>query len=412
MANFDMSAANGLLKELYFGQEPPNVVYEDRPFLAMVKKMEQAVGEYVPVPLRWANSQGRSSQFNLALQNQTALKASKFLVTLVKDYSLATIDNQTLRAMSTDKGSFARGVTTVVDSAMGAISNSLSSAIFRSGTGSVSQINNASAFSGAAGVITLQDPNDIVQFEVGQTLQAAATDGATPRAALGYVISRSVQNGTVTVSATAQGGPAGSPSGWAIGDFLLVQGDSNAKITGLSGWIPASDPTAGDNFFGVDRSVDPGRLAGIRPSGTASQSITEALYDSATLVSREGGSPKFCVMPFSSFAALQKELGTKVVYTDPKGPAEIAFRGISIHGPKGVIEVFPDKDCPSKTAFLLQLDTWKLYSLDKAPGILTYLDGNEFLRVNNQDAAEVRIGYYANLGCDAPGFNARIALAA
>ena len=413
MANFDMAAANALLKELYFGQEPVNTVYQDRPFLAMVPKMEDAVGEYVPVPLRWADSAGRSSSFTNAQGNQTALKASKFLLTLNPDYSLGTITNQTMLAMSSDKGSFVRGVTTVVDSAMNAAANSLSSAIFRNGSGILSQPSTAIS----TGIITLGDPNDVVQFSVGQTLlQVTTATGIQVATSLpGYVISRSVANGTITVS-TSQGGAAANPTNWSAFSgttyALTVQGDQNAKITGLQGWLPSTDPASGDNFFGVDRSPDPARLAGQRPQGTASESITEAIIDAAVLTTREGGSPKHFIMSFGSFAALEKELGAKVQYLDLKGPGEIMFRGIRINGPKGEITVLADKDCPAKVGFLIQMDTWKLFSLGKAPRIFTYMDSNEFLRVYNQDAAELRCGYFAQLGCDAPGFNAYVPLIA
>ena len=74
-------------------------------------------------------------------------------------------------------------------------------------------------------------------MEVNQVLQANATDGGTPRAALGYVIARNVVAGTITVSATTWGGAAGSPTNWTGGDYLLVQGDNNATISGLQAWL-------------------------------------------------------------------------------------------------------------------------------------------------------------------------------
>jgi len=42
--------------------------------------------------------------------------------------------------------------------------------------------------------------------------------------------------------------------------------------------------------------------------------------------------------------------------------------------------------------------------------ILPYADGLQWLRVTNADAAEVRVGYYGNLICNAPGLNANITL--
>ncbi len=80
-----------------------------------------------------------------------------------------------------------------------------------------------------------------------------------------------------------------------------------------------------------------------------------------------------------------------------------------INGPRGPIKIVPDQNCPSDTAFMLQMDVWKLYSLGKAPKILD-TDGLKMLREAASDAVEVRIGYYAQLGCRAPGFNVNLKL--
>lgn len=406
MAALDMSSANGLLKELYFGQTPPTMVYEDRPFMAMVKKMTNMEGKYVPVPTIWADG-GSYDNFQLSQQNSVPLKAAEFLVTRARNYVPKTIANETIESMASDKGSFVRAITTVVEQGMNTSANSLSSALFRDGSGIVSTISTIGT--PTAGIIVLADPNDIVQFDYGMVLQAIS--GGVPRAALGYVVGRSVTNGTITVSAAGQGGAAGNPAAWAASDGLCLQGNLGIRLVGLGGWIPAADPAAGENFFGVDRSVDT-RLSGIRVPGGSSETITEALIDAATLVSREGGRPKFCVMPFSSWAALEKETVSKLQYITTKGPQGLNFTGLRLAGPKGEIDIFPDKDCLSKTAFLLTMESWTLYSLGMMPKIIRYTDGLEFLRVFDQDSAEVRIGWYGQLACNAPGFNARVSLPA
>ena len=402
MAYLNLTSMNAALKELYDGQVVENLVYADNPFLALVPKKTDFGGKYKPVPIITGVSQGRSATFSLAQTNQTAVSIQSFLLTRASDYSIATIDNQTMLASRTDKMSFLEGAKLVVDGAMRSITNSLSSALFRSGTGSIGAIGSISS-----GVITLSNANDVVQFEVNQTLQANATDGGTPRAALGYVIAVNRSAGTVTVSATGLGGSAGSPSGWAAADYLLVQGDNNAKIKGLAAWLPATAPTSGDSFFGVDRSQDVTRLAGIRYDGSA-QSIEESLIDSSSLLAREGGKPDVCITNFATYAALEKSLGSKVQYVDMKGPAEIAFRGIMVNGANSMIKVFPDRNCQPNKGYLLQMNTWTLNSLGDAPQILRYGDGLEMLRVSNADAGEVRIGYYANLATNAPGWNANV----
>lgn len=368
--------------------------------MAMVPKGTDFGGKYKPIPIVTGVSQGRSSTFSNAQGNQSAVQIQSFLLTRVSDYSIATIDNQTMLASRTDKMSFLEGSKLVIDGAIRSCTNSVASALFRSGTGSIGQISGAVT----AGVITLSNSANIVQFEVNMVLQANPTDGgATPRAALGYVVAVNRSAGTLTVS-TSMGGAPASPALWASGDFLLVQGDLNAKCQGLAAWLPTTAPSSGDNFFGVDRSVDTWRLGGGRYDGSA-QSIEEALIDGSSLIAREGGKPKVCVSNFASWSALEKSLGAKCVYIDHKGPAEIAFRGIRVHGANTTIDVFPDRNCQPLTGYLLQMDTWKLEGLGDVPQILRYGDGLEMLRVYNADAGEVRVGAYYNLRTNAPGWN-------
>lgn len=402
----DLTAMNAALKELYDGQVIENLVYSDNPFMAMVPKKTDFGGKYKPVPIITGVSQGRSATFASAQANQTAMSIQSFLLTRVADYSIAQIDNQTMLASKTDKMSFLEGAKLVIDGALRSATNSVAGALFRSGTGSVGKISAISS-----GVITLTNPGDVVQFEVNMTLQANATDGgATPRSAKGYVISVDRALGKLTVSATL-GGSAGTPTSWAANDFILQDGDNNAKCKGLAAWLPSTAPSGGESFFGVDRSVDRTRLAGIYYDGSA-QSIEEAIIDASALVAREGGKPSVLVTNFASYSALEKSLGSKVQYVDMKGPAEIGFRGIMVNGANSLVKVFPDRSCQAATGYLLQLDTWCLEGLGDVPQILKYGDGLEMLRVYNSDSGEVRVGAYYQLRTNAPGYNAQISLSA
>lgn len=400
MANLDLTAMNAALKELYDGQSVENLVYKTNPFLAMVKKNKDFGGKYKPIPIITGASQGRSSLFATAQANQTAVEMESFLLTRAKDYSIATIDNETLMASATDKMAFLEGSKVLIDGAIRSATNSLASAIFRSGTGSVGLINGTVT----SGVVILSNPADIVQIEKNMVLQVAATDGGTPRAAKGYVISVNRSAGTFVVSATA-GGAAGTPTDWASGDYILVDGDSNAKIKGLAAWLPFTAPGA-TAFFGVDRSQDTWRLGGGRYDGSA-QSIEEAMIDASSLLAREGGSPDVLVTNFATYSALEKSLGSKVQYVDMK-KGEVGFKGLMVNGSAGAINVFADRNCQASFGYLLQMDTWALECLGDAPQIIKSGNNDEMLRVYNADAGEVRVGYYGQLRTNAPGWNAVI----
>lgn len=372
------------------------------------------------MPLVYGTPQGRSATFSNAQGNQTAPALSSFFVYRVPNYQLVTITNELLEATKDNAAAFVDEAKLNMDTGFRNISNDLAFDLFSAANGVRGQIASIST-----GLITLSDPNQVVQFEVGMSLVSFSISGSTytqsTGAAVGYVVAVNRSAGTVTVS-TSQGGAAATPSNWSTSfPNLGVEGDVTfgtvsvqtgyKKVSGLGAWLPSTAPTTGDNFWNVDRSVDVTRLAGVRYNGS-SESIEEALIGASSLVAREGGQPDMCFMPFSSYAALEKSLGSKVQYVDVKHEeADIAFAGIRIHAPYGPITVIPDRNCPSATAYLLQMDVWKLRSLGKAPHVLTYgLEGLEGIRVGNADALEIRIGYYANLICSAPGWNCVVSL--
>ena len=405
MSYLDMTAANAALKEYYDDQNVENMAYDANPTLVLMPKDTDAVGKYVPVPVLYEVSQGNSNTFTTAQANQTPMLLAEFLVTLVPDYSIATLTQQAMLASQNAKGGFIKFASKFIDIAIQASGLRAALSLFRSGTGSRGAIATGGI---TAGVITLSNPADVTNFGINQTLQAAATDGGAPRAALGYVIARNVTAGTITVSATGIGGAAGSPALWAAGDFLLVQGDSNATMKGFAGWLPSTAPGGSDNWYGVNRSGDP-RLYGLYYNG-ASQPIEEAIIDSALLNAREKGRPCHFITNFGSYAALAKAMGARREFVNLETAGGIKFRGIKIDGPNGDIDCFADRNCQAATGWLLQMPTWKLYSLNAVPFIFKYGDGLDMLRVANADASEVRVGYYGNPACDAPGWNSQVSL--
>lgn len=399
-AFLDMAAAQPMLKEYYEGKKPENVALQKNVALAMIQKDTEAEGKYVTVPTVWEVGQGISSNFALAQLNQTPNQYVEFMVPLRPDYTIASISEQARVASGSNVGAFMKLATSVIDGALMGSGKSASSALFRDGSGTVGTITSITN-----GVIVLGDPSTIAQFSVNQVLQANQTSGGSPRAALGYVIARSVMAGTITVS-TVAGGAAGTPTGWQANDSLLRQGDNNAKMTGWPAWLPLVAPTAFDNFYGVNRSFDT-RLYGLAFPGSQA-AIEETLIDASMLVAREGGDPRHHFTNYGTQAALDKALGARREYTAYEDGV-IKFRGIRIQGPTGDIESYVDYSCQQATGFLLQLDTWTLYSVGGAvPHIKKYLDGQDFFRISNADAMEIRVGYFGNIGCRAPGWNSQI----
>lgn len=425
MATF-LNSTNQLaiLKELYpdDGAFLKDLVYRKNPFLALVAKDESPdgfAGKYIPVPIVYGDPQGRSASFANAQTNQTAVQDASFFVYVVQNYQLVTIQNLLIEQTKNSAAAFVDAVKFSMDKGFRNITNDLAKDLFGAGTGERGQISAITS-----GVITLVDPASVANFEVGMVLNSYSVSGTTATIStgsnLGYVIAvnRSFTAPTVTVSATS-GGSAGTPTNWSTSfKYLSVQGDTSfasgglgiangsaQKLCGLGAWLPSTAPAGGDSFWGVDRSVDT-RLSGVYMDNSA-ESIEEGLIDLSAAINLNGGEPDMIFINFTSYAALLKSIGSKVQYVQVEHDmADLSFKALHLQTPYGAIPVIPDRSVPARTAFMLQMDTFKLRSIGKAPHILTYgPEGLEGVRTGTSDALEIRLGCYSNLICSAPGWS-------
>ena len=397
----NMTTFAAALKQHYTDEKIENMVYKDNPLLAMLSKYEDFGGDNLKLPVKYGIPQGRSATFSDAVANKTNSQLKAFLLTRVANYSIASIANETIEASKGNANAFIEAATFEIDGAIESATRSLAIGLFRDGGGSIGQVDTT-----VTGVtLTLVTAQNITNFEVGMQVDFySASTGGTIRAGGPLTIDSVNRDAGSMVFATSMT----NISGLTATDSIVPEGDYDLMVKGFDAWLPSTAPTSGDSFFGVDRSADSTRLAGIR-FDASSLPLEEGLIGAAARVAREGGKPDTCFVNYSNFADLEKALGSKVSYVDVKINPEIGFRGILIHGPRGPIKVIPDQNCPNNVAYMVQMDVWKLYSLGKAPKILDS-DGLKFLRESTADAVEARIGYYAQLGCRAPGWNVRIAL--
>lgn len=425
------------LKELYSDDAwvMKDLVFNRNPTLALLDKDETEMGlggKYFPIPVLADTGAGRSANFGLAQQYQTAPQTYEFNVTRVQNYSLATLTGDFLRASAQNIGAFMPGAELNVKAAFQSIGNDLAHDIFSDGSG-VRGTYGLGAGSITSGVIVLDNIGMVYQFAVGMALVSFSISGQTPTqstaAAIGYVIGVDTGLGTVTVSAT-QGGAAGVPANWSTSfPYLAQAGDVNfisnglnsanmLKVAGFAAWVPLSAPGGSDNFFGVNRSVSPTKLAGLRFAGTQ-ESIQDALIDAVNQLAANGseaGDPDFIFINPVSYQTLVKQLTSQGVYQMIKAKinedVSISFKALVLPTANGEIAILQDRNCQSQTAWIITLKTWKLRTLGKCPQFLTYPGFYDQLGipVPGSDAIQLQIGYYGNLTCNAPGANAVVTL--
>ena len=423
MGSFNLTNFDAAMKHMYPYKKVENLVYQNNPLLAMIPKETSFPGRNATYAVEYGMTQGRSANFQTAQNNRSGTKLEDFIVTRVKDYAVVSVDNETLLAADGSEGSLLSVAKNKTDSALHALARTMGRDIFRSGTGSIGQLDDSVADDGTT--LTLTQAADIVNFEVGMRITASASDGGalSNNGAAVEITGINRDAGTLTLATAME-------TVWAIGSsdnadlYLYVEGDaqnggsSKLKMSGLAAWLPASAPGGSDSFFGVNRSVDTTRLAGQRIGSYST--IRESLIDAAVQVAREGGRPDAVFMNPLDWAELAKALEGTYAATSGNSPnrrrydakdsvATFGFSSLQLAGPTGMLDIYADHNCPVNRCYMLQMDTWKLKSLGPAPRLLDF-DGLKGIRQSNEDGVEYRWGYYGNLLCTAPGFNATIAL--
>lgn len=404
---------DALEKDYYTQDRVFNLTYENRPFFAMLRKDTNFGGRRTPTPLIYGNSQARSASFAQAKARSidSHAKSESFYITETKDYSFATVDNFTIESTKSDKHAFASAMKVAMDSAQGSLANSIASGLFRDQSGYIGQVAAAPAVAANMKIALKYGSSDSVSFSIDQEIEIFQNKtGGTPRTSDGTalvfkIIAIDRSNGEVTFAQ-----PATAASTIAANDFLFIKGDRGAKLAGLESWLPFDRPTSGDNFFGVDRSKDPTRLAGVVHDGIG-DNMEQALLKLAHKVAREGGgTPDYAWVSYESLKDLVLVLGSKVQYVNVEVPhVKVGFRGVEIFGPHGVIRVLADPWLGDKYAYMTTMKTWVLRSVGDAVG-LSRTDGRDALRQSDADGIEIRYRSYLNLSCSAPGHNGVVRL--
>lgn len=398
----------------YFPQDAiGSTLLEGSSLYAEMPKDWAAQGEPIRLATHYASGAGSASDFAAAQATIGSASIAKWELLTVNEYSLFRLQNKAIRAAKGNRGALLDSLQFVGDNALERLKRNMHRALYRDFGGAIATVGST-----AGTVLTLANPEDIVHFSVGDVIVSDNTDGTGAGAADDgeYIAITAVDEDAGTLTAAVNWTGNGN---FADGDFLFFRGTLGLKLSGLASWLPASAPGA-TAFFGVDRSVSPTKLGGIRFVSVLAthQTIEGALIAAAARVQRGGGRPTHAFMHPLDHAQLVRELGDRVRYekvipTGAKGmkiQGHIGFDALILGTATGPVKVMIDVDCPWGVSYMLDMKTWKLLGYGE-PGWLKE-DGMEILRQTDGDAIEGRMGCYWQLGCKAPGHNARINLTA
>lgn len=400
-----IAALTNILKTRYDQKVFYQLFYRKAPFLGQISKEEKFGGNNARISLRYGAPQGGSFLFNIAQANVTSSSDVGFMLTRSKDFQVSGISGEALAAGDGDENAIYNTLRGEMEGSMRNLNRSLQICSWRNGGGQRGQGN--SAYSVAGATATLSQSADITGFEVGMKIDFSFDDGFNNGGVLlgvrlgGPLTILAIDRTAGTITFTAN---VTTLTGATNADFLFRQGDYSLGPAGVLRWVPAVAPVAGDNHFGVDRSVDAVRLAGIRYTGNGGNK-EETLVDAAELAGREGAEDLTAFINNLDRSDIIKSLGSKAVYEPAKDTdGTIGYRALNIEGPDGTIKVFSEVNVPRGRFFLLDMETWVLKSAKGVPRVLDD-DGIKMLREANNDGYQWRMGGYFQYGCEAPGYN-------
>ena len=398
-----MTTHSAILKRLYPEDRVERMMYDNNPLFAMIPKKYDFVGEAQHRAIRYAFTAGRSSDFLTAKSNKEASAVVKLLITTVEDYSMYSISSKLIRSATGGKGSLVNALTEEVDAAMDAMNRSFGWGVYNNGGGAIGRLTSTVTLAGTTA--TLATIDDVVKFEKNQYVVLSSTDGTSGSVKSGRlkVVAINRDTGVLTFDQNISTGVLTA----AASDYIFPEGDFGERMKGLDAWLPATAPTSGDSFFGLDRSPDPTRLAGIRVTSTNNVSVAEAVKLGLQSGFRNGARTSHIFMNDKRFLDLELELGSNVRYVDTE-VAKVGFRGIEFYGAgqSKTVQVYPDSNCPVNTIYGLQLDTWSIEGPTKFP-FIEEKDGNRMLREETADSFEGQIKSYHQMICKSPGRNWR-----
>lgn len=408
-----LTSFDAFLKTFYNAGKIENLTMAGKPFFQRIKKNTEVGGRTWNSSLQFVNPQGVAAlNLSTAQGNSTNVQGVQWAITM-GDYSgTVSIGDRVLMASRNNIAAFLDDKTTEIDGLYEQMSNSIAQYLWRDGGGSTGKISSG----GTTVNLTLTNPQDVFNFEVGEGLVASANDGTSNAHVLlaGSAIVTAVDRigGIVTTGA--------APGAWANGSFLFRQGDFAGNLTqtsvmkGVDAFITTS--TAPGVLWGVTRTTDVQRLSGckIAAADLAGKGIEERIqllgaYMAGRFRAMTAGGTYECYMHPEDWQNLSISLQSRGIRNLTDTSTSFNFEYIDILAGGKRLKTFADPYVVKGSAYILRTDNWVLGSYGELIRTLSG-DGLTMLRAATTNDYEYRLQSYPAVTCTAPGYNGRVAL--
>lgn len=396
-----------ILKRIY-GDSIADPLYKRSKFCMQMRKDTNFGGEGRYVNVRLSGTAGGSADFATAVASEAPTDQKRFFVTHRKIYSTFSIQGDLIARTNGDKNAMMEAVKQETDSSRYNFFRSLARAAWGGGGGARGQLDLTTSLTGAVAI--LRNAGDIIWFEKNMKVQFALDNGTgtSPAGVLDggetltvVSINKSPDSGNPTVTFSAN---LDTISGITTSAYLFQAGDYAQQMTGVFGWNPVVAPSAGESFFGVDRTVgDEERQRGvIFPKG--SLTTYEEILVSAAAAGAELGveDVNHCYVNPVDFGRISLEFGDKKrSFMDDK-TYRISYDGLELATAAGTIRIVAEQNVPRGYYQMMNPDEWTLRTAGDCPRILPTRK-DLMVPLEGDDAARGAIGAYGNFFKENPG---------
>ena len=366
-----------MLKVYYAKAGLGNLLYRNDPLLKRLgDKAERIEGKVQPFSALYSRGGAVSANATVAVDlASTTAQAKEFQVTPGQLFSSCIYTNKEVLASKTKAGAYVPVATAKMFAALESFRKTLAIALYGSGHGDLFTIGSDFAAMTVGTDVTQAWPvNAIYGVDPGSSIVYKTNINDTDDSAIaaGTVKSVNPAAGTVVITPTKAGTPLG-------GNFVCLKGctddEGNPLLpVGLGGWL-TGNVSATDNFFGVNRSVAPERLAGVNYNAPSNEAKYLSIEKAMLNVQAYGSQADVIVMNPNDALELQQEVEAKTYFTKPEGGrgrprAEVGYDGMGISIIGSFLEnIVTSPYCPKGKAYILDTETVKLWVYSNADRI-------------------------------------------
>lgn len=360
-ASVTNTTLENVIDEVYPREVITDELYTELPEVAMATKKDFA-GKHHIVRVKIAGQQGRSADYEKAIDNRSSSGWEEFQFTDFDNYGHGSVENKTILTIGSNTSDFRDVVKEEMNSCKDSFMRSTANDLYGEHSGAIGRIKSGETTT----TLTLYSRQQAKFFQIGQTLVASSDPAAASPDRAGSAVVTKVDpiKGIITLDA--------AEAAWQDDDWLYVDGDFRAKPPGFFQLCPET-VSGSDSFYNVNRSKHRLLLAGVWYDEALGGDTDEVVSSAIAFANDLEQEVDTMFMNSIRFNALCESLKAKSMYQigSAKSPdrPHIGIESITFGGNKGKpINVVKSTFCPQDYSPLLKIGDLELAYRGKGQG--------------------------------------------